>query len=69
MAKMIELKTELPNDANVRWMSNGYCSWLVDDDGNEYTPPKWVYRLVGEAKIEGRNQVRHDITQALKQEK
>lgn len=63
--KMIELKTELPDDANVHWVHNGMCAWLEDGKGNKYRPPKWVYRLTGEAKIQGRNQVRQEIESIL----
>lgn len=64
--KMIELTTEVPDDAQLHWVSNLHVSWLEDEAGNKYRPPKWVYRLVGEAKIEGRNQVRHRIVEELK---
>lgn len=66
---MKELNTELPDDADVHWCSNGHCAWLEDEAGNMYRPPKWVYRLVGEAKAEGRNEVRRRIAEELKLER
>jgi len=65
---MIEVTTSLPDDSKVCWCSNGHLAWLEDEDGIQYRPPQWIYRLVGEAKVEGRNEVRQRIAQELKLE-
>ena len=65
---MIEVTTSLPDDMKVSWCSNGYASWLEDEEGIQYRPPEWVYRLVAAARIEGRNEVRRQIAAALKPE-
>jgi hypothetical protein len=65
---MIEIRTELPDDAKLFWSNNGHVSWLEDEDGIQYRPPQWVYRLVDEARREGRNEVRRQIGEALRLE-
>jgi len=65
---MIEVTTSMPEGAKLSWCSNGHASWLEDEDGIQYRPPEWVYRLVAEAKVEGRNEVRRRIADALKPE-
>ena len=65
---MIDITTDLPDDAKVSWSNNDHVSWLEDEDGIQYRPPAWVYRLVDEARREGRNEVRLQISAALKLE-
>jgi hypothetical protein len=65
---MIEVTTSLLEDVKLSWCSNGYAAWLEDEEGIQYRPPQWVYRLVAAARIEGRNEVRRQIALALKPE-
>jgi hypothetical protein len=62
---MIEITTSLPDAVDLHWETNGHASWLEDDDGIQYLPPKWIYRLVDEARAEGRNTIRQQIRDAL----
>ena len=65
---MIEVTTSLPEDVNLSWCSNGFAAWLEDEEGIQYRPPQWVYRLVAAARMDGRNEVRRQIALALKPE-
>jgi hypothetical protein len=65
---MIEVTTSLPEGVKLSWCSNGYATWLEDEDGIQYRPPEWVYQLVAKARMEGRNEVRRRIAEALKPE-
>jgi hypothetical protein len=65
---MIEVTSSLPEDIKLAWCSNGFAAWLEDEEGIQYRPPEWVYRLVAEARLEGRNEVRRRITEALRPE-
>ena len=65
---MIEITTSLPEDEKLSWSSNGFASWLEDEEGIQYRPPEWIYRLVAEARLQGRNEARERIAEALKPE-
>jgi hypothetical protein len=65
---MIEITTSLPDEIQFSWSSNGHASWLEDEDGIQYRPPEWVYRLVAQARLDGRNEIRRKITEILKPE-
>jgi hypothetical protein len=65
---MIEITTSLPDELQLSWSSNGFASWLEDEDGIQYRPPEWVYRLVAQARLDGRNEVRRKVAEILKPE-
>jgi len=65
---MIEITSSLPDDMQLTWSSNGFASWLEDEEGIQYCPPEWVYRLVAQARLDGRNEVRRKVAELLKPE-